>query len=74
VGFKVLNVVDFNLVDSVLHITPKSNGVKSGDLGGQSNRLTSAYPSPSNLSVQVIPNMVAEIWRRTIFSENSLRW
>jgi hypothetical protein len=33
----VLKVPDLNLVDNVLHITPqeKSNGVKSGDLGGQ---------------------------------------
>jgi hypothetical protein len=33
----VLKVVDHNLVDSVLHITPqeKSSAVDSGDLGGQ---------------------------------------
>jgi hypothetical protein len=33
-GFQVLNVVDLNLADNVLHIT-KSSGVKSGNLGGQ---------------------------------------
>jgi hypothetical protein len=37
VGFQVLKVVDLNLVDNVLQITPqeKSSGVKSGELGGQ---------------------------------------
>jgi hypothetical protein len=36
-GFQVLMIVDLNLIDNVLHITPqyKSTGVKSGDLGGQ---------------------------------------
>jgi hypothetical protein len=36
-GFQVLKIVGLNLVDNVLHITPqeKSNGVKSGDLGGR---------------------------------------
>jgi hypothetical protein len=36
-GFQVLKVVDLNLLDNVLHITPQKepNGVKSGDLGGQ---------------------------------------
>jgi hypothetical protein len=33
----VLKVVDLNLVGKVLHVTPqeKSNGVKSGDLEGE---------------------------------------
>jgi hypothetical protein len=37
VGFQALKVIDLNLVDSVIHITPqeKSSGVKSGDLEGQ---------------------------------------
>jgi hypothetical protein len=36
-GFQVLNVVDINLVNNVLHTTPveKFSGVKSGDVGGQ---------------------------------------
>jgi hypothetical protein len=37
-GFQVLKFVDLNLVENVLHITPKkkkSTGLKSGDLGGQ---------------------------------------
>jgi hypothetical protein len=31
-GFQVLNVIDLNLVDSILHITPQG---KSGDPGDQ---------------------------------------
>jgi hypothetical protein len=38
----------------------KSNGVKSGDLGGEAIGPT----LPIHLSVHVIPNMVAEMWRR----------
>jgi hypothetical protein len=36
-GFQVFKVIDLYLVNKVLHITPeeKSNGVKSGDSGGQ---------------------------------------
>jgi hypothetical protein len=36
-GFQMLKVVAYNLIDNVLHITPReeSNEVKSGDLGGQ---------------------------------------
>jgi hypothetical protein len=35
---------------------------------------TSADPSPSYFSVQVIPNMVAEMWWRPILMEDSFRW
>jgi hypothetical protein len=49
-GFQVLKVVDLILVDNVLHITTQEKN--SADL------------FPSHHSVQVIPNMVAEMWRR----------
>jgi hypothetical protein len=68
----VLKVVDLNLVDHVVHITPQKNssGVKSGNLGGQAI----GPPLPIHLTVQVIPNMVAEMWQRAILLEDSLRW
>jgi hypothetical protein len=52
---ELLKVVDFNLVDNVLHITPQRPRRPS-------YWSTSADPSPSHLSVQVIRNMVAEMW------------
>jgi hypothetical protein len=59
-----LSGVDLNLTDNVLHITPQkqSKGVKSGVLWGQviSSPIWSADQSPRYLSVQVIPNTVAE--------------
>jgi hypothetical protein len=51
-GFQVLKVVDLNLVDT----HKKSNGVKSGDLGGQ----VISPPLLIHLTIQVIPKTVAE--------------
>jgi hypothetical protein len=72
VGFQPLEVVDLNLVDCVLHKTPqeKIQWVQSGDLRGQVN----SPLLPIHLSVQVIPNMAAEMWRRPVLLEDSLRW
>jgi hypothetical protein len=39
-----------------------------------SNWSASVDQSPKHLSVQVIPNMVAEMWRRPILLEDSVRW
>jgi hypothetical protein len=64
-GFQVFEVVDLNLIDNVLRITPqeKIKWVKPGDLGGQAIGPPLPDPSLSHLSVQVIPKIVAEMWR-----------
>jgi hypothetical protein len=75
-GFQVLKVIELNLADSVLHITPKEK-IQWGEIWRPrrpSNWSTSADPSPSHLSVQVIPNTVAEMWQCPILFEDSLRW
>jgi hypothetical protein len=72
-GFQVLTVVDLNLVDNVLHITSQEQ-TRWGQIWRPrrlSNCSTTADLSPSHLSVLVIPNMVAEMWRRPIFCEDS---
>lgn len=61
-GFQVLQVIDLNLVDSVLHITPQEK--IQWQPRRPSNWSTSANSYPSHLSVQVIPNMMAEMWQR----------
>jgi hypothetical protein len=64
-GFQVLKVVAHNLVDNVLHITPQEK-IHWGLIWKRrrpSDWSISADPFPSHLSVQVIPNMVTEMWQ-----------
>jgi hypothetical protein len=58
----VLKVAD-NLVENVLHVTPQEKNPVGLNLATWvAKRLVkSADLSPSHLSVQVIPNMVAEV-------------
>jgi hypothetical protein len=61
----VLKLVDFNLIGNVLHITLQKYSMRLNWWPRRpSDWSNSADLSPSHLSVQAIPDMVAEMWRR----------
>jgi hypothetical protein len=75
-SFQMLKVVDLNLVPNVLDITSQEKIQWSQIWRPRrpNHWSTSADPSPIHLSVQLIPNMVAEVWRCHILLEDSLTW